>query len=135
MADIIIVGGLVGTQDAERRVFADGAVAVEGNRIVAVGPRDVVETAHSASSVIDATGKVLAQFGSGAYERYRADRCQLQMEHPQVLRLADRITITECLGNPLGHRHCPCTVFAARVQIDLRYKWDKGGEVDKTVAD
>lgn len=42
--------------------------------------------------VIDATGKVLAQFGSGAYERYRAERFQLQMEHPQVLRLADRIT-------------------------------------------
>ena len=43
MADILISGGLVGTQDAERRVFADGAVAIEGNRIVAVGPRKEVE--------------------------------------------------------------------------------------------
>ncbi len=60
MADMLIVGGLVGTQDADRRVFADGAVAIEGNRIVAVGPRDEVEAAHSAPSVIDATGKIVA---------------------------------------------------------------------------
>ena len=60
MADILIVGGLVGTQDADRRVFADGAVAIEGNRIVAVGPRAEVEAAHSAPTVIDATGKIVA---------------------------------------------------------------------------
>ena len=60
MADILVVGGLVGTQDAERRVFADGAVAIEGNRIVAVGPRDEVEAAHTAPTVIDATGKIVA---------------------------------------------------------------------------
>ena len=41
--------------------------------------------------VIDTTGRLLAQFGSGPYERYRAERFQLKMEHPQVLRLADRI--------------------------------------------
>jgi len=60
MADILIVGGLVGTQDADRRVFADGAVAIEGNSIVAVGPRAEVEAAHSAPTVIDATGKIVA---------------------------------------------------------------------------
>lgn len=59
MADILIVGGLVGTQDGERRVFADGAVAIEGNRIVAVGPRSEVEGAHSAQTVIDAEGKIV----------------------------------------------------------------------------
>jgi prepilin-type processing-associated H-X9-DG protein len=41
--------------------------------------------------VIDPTGNVLAQFGSGPYERYMAERFQLTMEAPQVLRLADRI--------------------------------------------
>jgi len=50
---------LVGTQDAERCVFADGAVAIGGNRIVAVGPRAEVEAAHSAPAVIDATGKIV----------------------------------------------------------------------------
>lgn len=38
-----------------------------------------------------ATGKVLAQLGTGASEKYRAERFQLQVEHPRVLRLADRV--------------------------------------------
>ena len=38
-----------------------------------------------------ATGKMVAQFGSGPSEKYRAERFQLQVEYPQVLRLADRI--------------------------------------------
>lgn len=59
MADILIVGGLVGTQDGERRVFADGALAIEGKRIVAVGPRGEVEGAHGAQTVIDAEGKIV----------------------------------------------------------------------------
>ena len=37
------------------------------------------------------TGELLARFASGTYERYRAERFQLQLEHPYVLRLADRI--------------------------------------------
>ena len=37
------------------------------------------------------TGKLLAQFGSGPSEKYFAERLQLQMEYPEVLRLADRI--------------------------------------------
>jgi cytosine/adenosine deaminase-related metal-dependent hydrolase len=60
MADILISGGLVGAQDAERRVFADGAVAIEGNQIAAVGPRAEVEAAHSAPTTIDATGKIVS---------------------------------------------------------------------------
>lgn len=59
MADILIVGGLVGTQDEGRRVFSDGAVAISGNRIVAVGSRDEVESAHTAGTVIDAAGKIV----------------------------------------------------------------------------
>jgi len=60
MADLLITGGRVGTQDADRMVIADGAVAIEGNRIVAVGPREEVEGAHSAEKVIDASGKIVA---------------------------------------------------------------------------
>jgi 5-methylthioadenosine/S-adenosylhomocysteine deaminase len=60
MADILITGGLVGTQDAERRVIANGAVAIEGNRIVAVGPQSEVEALHSAPTVVDASGKIVA---------------------------------------------------------------------------
>ena len=38
-----------------------------------------------------ATGELLAQFGSGPAERYRAERFQVKVEHPDVLRLADRV--------------------------------------------
>jgi len=51
---------LAGTQDTDRRVFAGGAVAIEGNRFVAGGPRAEVEATHSAPTVIDATGKIVA---------------------------------------------------------------------------
>ena len=45
-ADFVVTGTVV-TADAERRVFPDGAVAVAGSRIVAVGPRAEVEAACS----------------------------------------------------------------------------------------
>ena len=44
-ADYIATGTVV-TCDPERRIFTDGAVAVTGSRISAVGPRAVIETAH-----------------------------------------------------------------------------------------
>jgi 5-methylthioadenosine/S-adenosylhomocysteine deaminase len=48
------------TVDGERRMFRDGAVAVEGDRIVAVGKTKDLELAHSsARQVIDAKGKVV----------------------------------------------------------------------------
>lgn len=59
MADILIKGALVGTQDAERRIFANGAVAIEGNKIVAIGPSAEVEKAYPAKKVIDAGGKIV----------------------------------------------------------------------------
>ena len=59
MADILIRHGIVITVDPERRVIEDGAVAIEGNTIVAVGPTAEVEAAHSAPRVIDAHKKVV----------------------------------------------------------------------------
>lgn len=59
MADLLIAGGTVITMDAARRVIPDGAVAVQGGRIVAVGARAEVEAAHPAPQRIDATGKAV----------------------------------------------------------------------------
>ncbi len=54
--DLIVSGGTVVTMDAQRRVIEDGAVAVEGGRIVAVGTRAEVAGRFTAREVIDARG-------------------------------------------------------------------------------
>ena len=59
MADILITGGTIITMDPDRRVIDDGAVAVEGDRIVAVGTRTEVEAQYSAARTIDAQRKVV----------------------------------------------------------------------------
>ncbi len=56
---LVITGGTVVTMDAARRVIAPGAVAVDGNRIVAVGPAAEIAAGYSGRAVIDATGQVV----------------------------------------------------------------------------
>ncbi len=57
--DILIVGGTVVTMDASRRVIVDGAVAVTGDKISAVGTRAELTKTHRATRTIDASGKVI----------------------------------------------------------------------------
>jgi 5-methylthioadenosine/S-adenosylhomocysteine deaminase len=45
--------------DPQRRIIRDGAVAIDGNRIVDVGKTAEVAARHQASKVIDASGKVV----------------------------------------------------------------------------
>lgn len=54
--DMLIVGGHVLTMDADRTVYPDGAIAISGRKIVAVGPRRQVEQAWQASRRIEAQG-------------------------------------------------------------------------------
>lgn len=56
MADILITRGTVITVDPERRIIADGAVAIAGDRIVDVGPTADITARHRAPRVIDAAG-------------------------------------------------------------------------------
>jgi 5-methylthioadenosine/S-adenosylhomocysteine deaminase len=57
--DLIVSGGTVVTMDASRRVIEDGAVAVEGGRIVAVGKRSDIVRQYGAREVINATGRAV----------------------------------------------------------------------------
>ncbi|HLL75825.1 MAG TPA: amidohydrolase [Pyrinomonadaceae bacterium] len=57
--DLLVRGGTVVTMDAARRVIVDGAVAVSGGRIVAVGTRAEIERRFSARETIDAAGRVV----------------------------------------------------------------------------
>lgn len=52
-ADLLVKHSWVVTMDAERRIYRDGALAIAGDRIVAVGPSDEIERAVSAREVID----------------------------------------------------------------------------------
>jgi cytosine/adenosine deaminase-related metal-dependent hydrolase len=52
-ADVLITGATVVTMNARREVLRDGAVAISGERIVAVGPTAEVRDAVNAREVID----------------------------------------------------------------------------------
>jgi 5-methylthioadenosine/S-adenosylhomocysteine deaminase len=58
-ADLLVSGGTVVTMDGARRVLNDGAVAVRGNSIVAVGPRAEIEARFGAARRMDARGMIV----------------------------------------------------------------------------
>lgn len=59
LVDILITGGTVITMDEDRRVLENGAVAIAGDRIAAVGPAADLGTRFRATRVIDAARKVV----------------------------------------------------------------------------
>lgn len=58
-ADLLIAGGIVVTMDGSRSVINDGAVAVTGDSIVAVGPRAEIESQFIPRQIIDATNALI----------------------------------------------------------------------------
>lgn len=58
-ADILITGGTIITMDPARRVIDDGAVAIVGNRIAAVGTTAELQGRFRARETIDARRKVV----------------------------------------------------------------------------
>jgi 5-methylthioadenosine/S-adenosylhomocysteine deaminase len=58
-ADLMISGGTVVSMDGTRTIYDDGAVAVVGDAIAAVGPRTEVEGQYQARQTIDAHGKLV----------------------------------------------------------------------------
>jgi 5-methylthioadenosine/S-adenosylhomocysteine deaminase len=57
--DLMVTHGVVITLDAQRRIFSDGAVAIDGSRIVDVGRSADLERTYAAQRLIDAQGGVL----------------------------------------------------------------------------
>ena len=57
--DLLVSGGTVVTMDAQRRLISDGAIAVRGDAIVAVGTRAALEAQYAPARRIDARGKLV----------------------------------------------------------------------------
>src|SRR4030095_7453550 len=57
--DLVITGGTVVTMDAKHRIIENGAVAIKGDKIVAVGTRAEISRRYHAARTIDATGKAI----------------------------------------------------------------------------
>ncbi len=58
-ADLVVTGGTVVTMDGQRRVIEDGAIAIRGDSIVAVGPRAEIESRFEAAQTIGAHGALV----------------------------------------------------------------------------
>src|SRR3984957_19334997 len=58
-ADLILTGGTVVTMNGARVIYDDGAVAVKGDTIIAVGPSAEVAAKYSAAQTIDANRKLV----------------------------------------------------------------------------
>ena len=57
--DIVVTDGIVVTMDGNRSIYDDGAVAVTGDTIVAVGSRSAIEAAYTGRQTIEAKGKLV----------------------------------------------------------------------------
>ncbi|MGE3276180.1 MAG: amidohydrolase [Vicinamibacterales bacterium] len=56
---LVVSGGIVVPVDGTGRVLSPGSVAIDGTRIVAVGPAAEIAAAYQAAETIDATGRVV----------------------------------------------------------------------------
>src|SRR5215467_16176117 len=55
-ADVLVLGGIVVTMDQRRSILSDGALAICGDSIAALGPRPEIVDAYRATTTLDATG-------------------------------------------------------------------------------
>jgi cytosine/adenosine deaminase-related metal-dependent hydrolase len=57
--DTLIVGSTIVTMDASRRIITDGAIAIAGDRIAAIGKRAEIEAAVDAAEIVDGRSFVM----------------------------------------------------------------------------
>lgn len=57
--DVILSGGVVVSMDVDFHVYYDGAVAVKGTEIAAVGQRESILSQYEAGEVVDCTGQYI----------------------------------------------------------------------------
>ena len=58
-ADLILKNAIVLTMDHDYHIYSPGAMAIEGDHILAVGPEDDIQEQYQSADVVDCGGKVL----------------------------------------------------------------------------
>ena len=58
-ADLILNNAIVLTMDHDYHIYSPGAVAIEGDHILAVGPEDDIQEQYQSADVVDCGGKAL----------------------------------------------------------------------------
>lgn len=90
--DILIIAGCIVTVDAERRIIRDGAIAIDGSDIVAVGPRAEITANFSGKKHIEAPAGLVTP-GLIDSHNHPVDYLikGLVDDTPQLIRLRDRV--------------------------------------------
>ena len=57
--DTLLVGGVVLTMNEDLDYYGNGALAVQGDSLVAVGPADKIQAEYTADNTLDCAGKVV----------------------------------------------------------------------------
>jgi len=83
--DIIVTNGFVVTVDDQRRVLERGAIAIDGRRIVAVGPAEEVADAWRAQRILDARGATVHPGFIDAHNHIVHTTCRGILDQPQQL--------------------------------------------------
>src|SRR5258708_20223040 len=58
-ADLLVSGGTIVTMDGQRRILEDGAIAVKGDAVLALGPRAGIQSKFPAPQTINAKGEFM----------------------------------------------------------------------------
>lgn len=90
--DILITAGCIVTVDGDRRIIRDGAIAIEGRDIVAVGPREEITAAFAGRKAIDAPHGLVTP-GLIDIHNHPVDYLikGIVDDTPQIIRLRDRV--------------------------------------------
>ncbi len=89
--DLLVRNGTVVTVDANHRVIANGAIAVSGGAIVAVGPASEVEPTVRAREILDAGGGIVIPGLINAHTHAPMVAVPRHRRRPQADGLADAL--------------------------------------------
>jgi 5-methylthioadenosine/S-adenosylhomocysteine deaminase len=129
VADLVLSAGAVVTMDAERRIIRDGAVAVRGRDIVAVGKRDELLRRFDAIEHIDAPQGMLTPGLVDAHNHPAGAFLikGLVDEKPQMRRLKDTVVPHEQALTPRQARVASLASFAEMIRHGTTTFADAGG--------